>query len=499
MTAKNNQDAASGQEFSIRSIIAPMLAVIVGMIMVILDSTIVNVALPGLVTTFKSTLSTMQWTITGYTLALSAVIPLAGWMTDRFGAKRIFLITIAFFTLGSLLCSIAQTPEQLIIFRIIQGIGGGMVAPIGMAMIFRLAPPGKMGAVMGVLGIPMLLAPALGPILSGWLIEYASWHWIFLINLPIGIAGIFIGLRYLPNIERKSVPSLDIIGMILGPIAFASLAYGVSEGGRAGWSSTEALTGLIVGGIALLLFIIVELRQKQPLLELRVFGSSDFTRGIVIAWIAQIAMFGAMVLIPFFLQQIRGYTPFQTGLIMLPQALAAGIFMPIGGRLFDKLGARPLVITGLSVITIALFLLSQITLETKLFMVMLPLGLIGCGMGLSMMAINTHVLQSAPRRLVSRVTPLTTAAQQVMVSFAVAGLTGYLTTRIADHMQANGANGSRIGASVAAFGDTFFLAAGIAVTGAVLALILRKPKKNTDEDEVKQQAEKTDSAMMMGH
>jgi MFS family permease len=285
----------------------------------------------------------------------------------------------------------------------------------------------------------------------------------------------------------------------LGPIAFASLAYGVSEGGRAGWSSTETITGLIVGGIALLLFIMVELRQKQPLLELRVFGSSDFTRGIVIAWIAQIAMFGAMVLIPFFLQQIRGYTPFQTGLIMLPQALAAGVFMPIGGRLFDKIGARPLVITGLSVITIALFLLSQITLDTKLFMVMLPLGLIGCGMGLSMMAINTHVLQSAPRRLVSRVTPLTTAAQQVMVSFAVAGLTGYLTTRIADHMQGNGANGSRIEASVAAFGDTFFLAAGIAVTGAVLAIILRKPKKNTDEDEVKQQAEKTDSAMMMGH
>src|ERR1700730_14566558 len=143
------------------------------MIMVILDSTIVNVALPGLVKTFGSTLSTMQWTITGYTLALSAVIPLAGWMTDRFGAKRIFLITIAFFTLGSLLCSMAQTPEQLIIFRIIQGIGGGMVAPIGMAMIFRLAPPGKMGAVMGVLGIPMILAPAFGPMLSGWLIEFA--------------------------------------------------------------------------------------------------------------------------------------------------------------------------------------------------------------------------------------------------------------------------------------------------------------------------------------
>jgi EmrB/QacA subfamily drug resistance transporter len=498
-TITKQKAAMASQEVSIRSIIAPLLAVIVGMIMVILDSTIVNVALPGLVTTFNSTLSTMQWTITGYTLALSAVIPLAGWMTDRFGAKRIFLITIAFFTLGSLLCSIAQTPEQLILYRVIQGIGGGMVAPIGMAMIFRLAPPGKMGAVMGVLGIPMLLAPALGPILSGWLIEFATWHWIFLINLPIGIVGIIVGIRYLPNVERKSVPSLDIIGMVLGPIAFASLAYGVSEGGRVGWSSTQALIGLIVGGVALLLFIIVELRQKQPLLELRVFSSSDFTRGIVISWIAQIAMFGAIVLIPFFLQTVRGYSSFHTGLIMLPQALAAGIFMPIGGRLFDKIGARPLAITGLSVITVALFLLSRITLETTLFMVMLPLALIGCGMGLSMMAINTHVLQSAPRRLVSRVTPLTTAAQQVMVSFAVAGLTGYLTTRITEHSKGNVTAGNPLDASVAAFGDTFFLSACIAVTGALVALILRKPRKIKEDDEVSKEADKTDAALMMGH
>jgi MFS family permease len=210
-------------------------------------------------------------------------------------------------------------------------------------------------------------------------------------------------------------------------------------------------------------------------------------------------MFGAIVLIPYFLQNIRGYSSFHTGLIMLPQALAAGIFMPIGGRLFDKIGARPLVITGLSVITLALFLLSQITLDTKLIMVMLPLGLIGCGMGLSMMAINTHVLQSAPRRLVSRVTPLTTAAQQVMVSFAVAGLTGYLTTRIGDHMAGSKTTGNLINSSVAAFGDTFFLAACIAVSGAVIALILRKPRKNAAEEEIRENADKPDSAMMMGH
>jgi EmrB/QacA subfamily drug resistance transporter len=491
-TFMSTKAVPSSPQISLKALIGPLMAVILGMIMVILDSTVVNVALPELVRDFDTTLNTMQWSITGYTLALSAVIPLAGWMTDRFGAKRIFLITIVLFTLGSALCSLAASPEQLIIYRVIQGIGGGMVAPIGMAMIFRLAPEGKMGTVMGMLGVPMLLAPALGPVLSGWLVEYATWHWIFLINVPVGILALFVGLRYLPQFERKAVPSLDFLGILLAPVAFAMLAYGVSEGGKS-WTSPATITGLAIGGTALLIFIFVELRHKQPLLELRVFKSSDFTRGIIIVWLAQIALFGVMVLIPLFYQTVRGYGPLKTGLVMLPQALASGLMMPIGGRLFDKLGARPLAITGLSIITFGLFMLSRIAPDTSLIYIMVNLGLLGGGMGLSMMSINTHVLQSAPKKLVSRVTPLTTAAQQVMVSFAVAGLTGYLTTRITTRL---GAGGDPIEANVAAYGDTFLVAAGIAAAGALLSLILRRPKPQAgqDSEELGQQA-----SMMAGH
>jgi EmrB/QacA subfamily drug resistance transporter len=485
---------AAEASVTLKQLIGPLLAVIVGMIMVILDSTVVNVALPRLVEDFQSTVSTLQWAVTGYTLALSAVIPLAGWMTDRFGAKRIFLITIAMFTLGSVLCSMAQSPEQLILFRVIQGLGGGMVAPIGMAMIFKLAPPGKMGSIMGMLGVPMLLAPAFGPILAGYLIEYVSWHWIFLINLPIGIIAILVGIRFLPNVERKSVPMLDIAGMILAPIAFAMLAFGVNEGGTS-WTSGKTLTGLIVGGSALVVFIFVELRKKQPLLELRVFGSSDFTRGIVIAWIMQIALFGAILLIPLYLQQVKHYGALETGFILLPQALASAIFMPIGGRLFDRIGARPLAITGLTVITTALFMLSQISMNTGLPYIMTALSMMGAGMGMSMMAINTHVLAAAPRHLVSRVTPLTTAAQQVMVSFAVAGLTGFLSSHISDNMAKSG---DPVSASVAAFGATFQLAAGIAFVGLILGFILRKPKPRPD-DAAGRETEKPNPAMMAGH
>ncbi|WP_127493829.1 DHA2 family efflux MFS transporter permease subunit [Paenibacillus glycanilyticus] len=493
--SKQTAAASLSSEFSIKSIIAPLMAVIVGMIMVILDSTVVNVALAKFQTEFDATINTVQWTFTGYTLALSAVIPLAGWMTDKFGSKRIFLITIALFTLGSVLCGAAQTVEQLIIFRVIQGLGGGMVMPIGMAIIFRLAPQEKRGSVMGMLGIPMLLAPALGPILSGWLIDAVSWHWIFLINLPIGIVALFVGMKYLPNFEQGKAPALDIIGMILAPIAFATLAYGVSEGGRVGWSAENTLWGLIVGGIALLLFIFVELRHKQPLLELRVFRSSDFTRGTLLVWIVQIALFGAMILMPVFLQQIRNYTPLETGIIMLPQAIGSMIFMPIGGRLFDKIGARPLAIVGLALVSGAMFLLHNIALDTKLIMVLIPLFMIGCGMGLSMMSLNTHVLNSAPRHLVTRVTPLTTAAQQVVTSFAVAGLTGYMTTRAADHMKTLGANGNPVDAAVSAYSDTFLLSFCLVLFGILFSLFLRKPKPQKEVPDVEQ----VDPAMMMGH
>lgn len=491
--------AGPAQDVSIKSLIGPLMAVVLGMFMVLLDTTAVNVALPGLLDYFDSDVRTMQWTITGYTLALSVVIPIAGWMTDRFGAKRIFLITIGLFTLGSALCSLAASPEQLVLFRVIQGLGGGMVTPIGFALVFKLAPEGKRGALMGMLGVPMLLAPAIGPILSGWLMEYATWHWIFLINLPIGIIGILIGIRYLPSFERKSVPTLDYLGMILGPVAFAMLAYGISEGGHS-WTSTQTITGLLVGGIALLLFIIVELRQKEPLLELRVFRSSDFTRGILITWMLQIALFGAMVLIPLFFQSVRGYGPLKTGLVMLPQALASAFLMPIGGRLFDKIGARPLGVSGLGLITAALVMLSQITQDTSLAYIIFSLVMVGGGSGLSMMALNTHVLQSAPLRLVNRVTPLTAAAQQVMVSFAVAGLTGYLTSQLTDHMKDSGGT-DPIGSAVAAYGDTFLLSAGIACAGALLGFILRRPKPQPG-DQAGGEGTESDNAnagAMIGH
>lgn len=492
MTASPSADSAS--QASIRQILAPLSAIIIGLFMVILDGTAMNVAIPGFVEEFESSLSIVQWTVTGYALAQAAVIPLAGWLSDRFGAKNIFLLSVAMFTVGSLLCALAGSIEQLIIYRVLQGLGGGMLAPIAMAFTYRLSPPGKVGAVMGMMGIPILLAPAAGPVLAGWLVDYYSWVWIFLINIPVGIIGLVIGIRSLPKIERQTVASLDLLGMILGPVAFAALSYGVSEGAN-GWTSAKTLTGISIGAVALILFIIAELRHKQPLLELRVFKSLFFTRGIIVQWISQIALFGTLFLVPLFLQQAKAYSAFDTGLIMLPQALAAGLAMPIGGRLFDKIGARPLVLSGMTLVTAAAFLLSRMEADDGTMYMMLPLVLLGFGMGLSMMPLNTYLIQSAPQNLVSRVTALTNAAQQVMTSFAVAGLATILTHSMKETMSTGTTD--PLQAWSIAFGDTFFVLVGVAIVGALLSLMLKRVQAvpgSADGSE-----KKAEVGMMIGH
>ncbi len=242
--------------------LVPLITIIIGIFMVVLDGTAVNVALQRLVVDFKTPLSTVQWTVTGYTLAQAAVIPLAGWLSDRFGAKYIFLTSVALFTLGSVLCATAQGADALIAFRVLQGIGGGCVIPIAMAYTFRLSPPEKVGLLMAIMGIPTLFAPAIGPVLAGWLVQYHSWRWIFLLNLPVGITGVTLGIRSLPKIERQTVAALDLTGMILAPLAFAALCYGISEGSTS-WTSVNTIGGIVVGVVALVLFVVAELRARR--------------------------------------------------------------------------------------------------------------------------------------------------------------------------------------------------------------------------------------------
>lgn len=464
--------------FSMRAILVPLVAIVIGTFMAILDTTVVNVALPTLSRVFGTDLHVLQWVITGYMLAQAAVIPLAGWFSDRFGAKRLYVASLVLFTLGSTLCALAPSAQALIFFRVLQGLGGGMLMPVGMTFLYRLAPPDRRGAVMGAFGIPILLAPAIGPVLSGWLIEYSDWRLIFLINLPVGIAAVLVGLRALPSMAaQRAAGALDLPGIVLGPLAFAALSFGISSSTTAGWAGRETLGAIGIGLVALIGFAARELTAAEPLLDLRVFRGGEFSRAIATSWIAQTAMFGTFFLVPVFLQQVRGYGSFETGLFTLPQAITAALFMPIGGRLFDRFGVRPPVVAGLTLLMLAMWQLSTLTGQTRGEDLRLPLALWGAGMGLLLMPLNTHLLNSAPRDLVSRVTSLTGALQNVVASLAVASAATILQTRLAVHMApapAGLAPGDPIGAGLAAlaYGDTYRVAMVAALIAIGLGLTL---------------------------
>ncbi|MFD1676258.1 MDR family MFS transporter [Alicyclobacillus fodiniaquatilis] len=472
MNSLSNESVAA---FSVRKILPTLLALIFGMLVVMLDSSVMNVAIPQLEKAFHADLKTMQWTITGYTLALSAVIPLAGWFSDRFEAKRVFLLSVVLFMVGSVLCAMATTPAQLITFRVLQGLGGGMVTPIGLAFSFKVAPPDKRGAIMGLLGLPMLIAPVLGPLLSGWLLEYANWHWIFFINVPIGIVALGLGYRFLQRSDAGKHLKLDIIGAILAPVSFATLIYGVHNGGSEGWSTLSTTVPLAIGLMLLSVFIVVELRQQTPLLELHAFRSMEFSKGLAIVFMNWMAIFGALFLIPLYLQQVRGFSTFHSGLMVIPQAVLSFVGMQIGGKLFDKFGARPVVCTGLAVLSAALYWLSRIQADTNIFLLATNLALLGLGQGLTSMQISTHVLKSAPAKLISRVTPITTSGQQIFGSLAIAMMSGFLTSNITKHIQlVTNSTGTRLAAMANGFGDTFLIAMGVSICGLVMGLFLRR-------------------------
>ncbi|MBU6146118.1 MAG: DHA2 family efflux MFS transporter permease subunit [Paenibacillaceae bacterium] len=447
----------------------PLFTVIIGVFMVVLDSTAMNVAISALIDAFSSDIPTVQWTITAYMLAQATVIPLAGWLSDRFGAKRMFMMSLVLFVLASVLCALSTTVVWLICTRIIQGLGGGMLTPISMAMIYRLSPPEKVGQIMGIVGLPILIAPAVGPIVAGYFVDECSWHWIFLLNIPVGILAFVLAWRILPTLPQKATEPLDRFGIMLAPLAFAALVFGISEGGI-DWTSVATIGGIAIGICALIAFIWVELRVKTPpLLELRVFRSPQFSRAVCTQWFMQFVMFGVIFLIPYFMQRAMGSTALEAGLWTLPQALAAAVCMPIGGRLYDKIGVRPLIVLGLSAVCIGVVALTRITPTDDVTAFLFPRIMFGIGMGLSFISINTYLMQSCPHHLVSRVTSLTGAMQQVFSSLSIAVVSTMIT-----HITANNTALGLLpqSAFVNAFHATYWLIFWVAAAGIALGLTL---------------------------
>lgn len=413
-----------------------LVSVIFGTFMVILDSTAINVAIPTLQKVFavagqKASVDQVDGVLTAYVLALGIITPLAGWLSERFGIKRMYLISLGLFVLGSILCSFAPSLPLLIAFRTLQGLGGGILGPLGISLLFGAFPDKERGVAFGLYGIPLVVAPASGPVLGGYFVQYLDWRFIFYINVPIGIAGIILGYFWLRETRRGTSARLDIPGVIFSTISFGALLYAIQRGSSEGWTSPRILTLLSVGIVALLILVFVELRSRDPLLDLRLFTKRTFAFSNIVGWVSSIALFGAEFLLPIYLQSLRGRTPLEAGLLVLPLAISSGITVPIAGVLYNRIGGRWLIAIGSLLLAINTWEFAHLTVDTSYTEIMVIVAIRGVALGLVLQTTLTTALTGLRPMQLPRASSLLSATRNVFQSFGIAMLGTIFTNQFA--------------------------------------------------------------------
>ncbi|MBD0860592.1 multidrug efflux MFS transporter [Gordonia sp. zg691] len=436
-----------------RSVIVTGLVIVSGMVMVVLDTTIVNVALDSLSTELDATLSTTQWVVTGYLLAVALVIPLTGWAMDRFGPKPTWITAVSLFVMGSALCAAAWSIESLIAFRILQGLGGGMLLPAGQAIITRAAGADRLGRAMAILGVPMLLGPVLGPVLGGLLVEYTSWHWIFLVNVPVGILAVILAVWKLPYGDTApDRDRLDLLGLALLSGSLVCLLYGLSSASSHGGFTDPGVLGWLIGGAAGLgIYTWHSLRRgADSIVDVRLLTNRVFAAGTVSVFLVAISLFGGMLLLPLYYQAVRGEGALDAGLLLAPQGLGAVVAMVVGGRITDRIGAGYVVPVGVVLAMVGTYPFTQVSVDSSYVWLSLALFVRGMGLGSVMMPTIAAAYSDLGKDVVTRAAPTLSAIQQVGASLGsallVTALTQRLTHELTSHgMQSNGGGTDLIG------------------------------------------------------
>ena len=433
--------------------------VLVGTVMVSLDTTIVNVALPNIRDNLHAGKG-IEWVVTAYLLAVAVSQPATGWAADRFGRKRIFILSLTAITIASLLCALAPNLPALIAFRVLQGLGGGALAPVGMAIVIELFPAQRRGRAMSTWGIASMAAPAIGPTLGGYLVTAVSWHWLFLINVPIGTLGVVFGLRVLRDLGYRESRRLDTVGLFLGGGGLALTLFGVTKANDWGWSSSATVASLAVGGASLLAFVFHELRTDQPMIELRMFTIGVFALSMGVTLFTVTAQYTRLVFIPLSLETIRGYTAFRVGLILTPAAVLTAVGMSIGGRMVDRVGARRPMVLGSGLMCLGAFSLAHVGVSTPVTTIVASLSTQGLGFGLCALPGVVVAMNALPARYVAQASALRSLISQVAGATTVAVLSAVVAARL-------GSGTPTLEKSQTAY-DTAFLIASI---GLFLALL----------------------------
>ncbi|MBN1375949.1 MAG: DHA2 family efflux MFS transporter permease subunit [Dehalococcoidia bacterium] len=392
---------------------------VLGTFMVILDQTIMNIALPHIMAVFNETADRAQLVISAYLMATAITTPAAAYLCDRFGIKKVYLLSQVGFLVGSVLCGLAWNTNTLVFFRVLQGLAGGLLSPIAMTMLFLNVPPEDRGTMMAIFGIPMMLAPAIGPVLGGYLVTYWDWRMCFYVNVPVVLLAIAIGMIWIADSPLKK-STFDIKGFMLAAIGFSSILYAFSYAPSWHWDDWRIVTMLVVGSACILTWILVELREKQPMLDLHIFKYGGFSLATGLNFVVTIGLFSVIFLLPLFLQNIRGLNAMQTGLMLMPMVLGSMITMPIGGRLYDTIGPRVPAVIGIVLTAVSSFWLQMLDVTTPDSILLLILFIRSMGMGFCMMPIMTYAMSAVPLNMTAQASSITNVSRTIFASLGVA-------------------------------------------------------------------------------
>ncbi|HAR5601665.1 TPA: DHA2 family efflux MFS transporter permease subunit [Staphylococcus aureus] len=413
-------------------------ALLFGMFIAILNQTLLNVALPKINTEFNISASTGQWLMTGFMLVNGILIPITAYLFNKYSYRKLFLVALVLFTIGSLICAISMNFPIMMVGRVLQAIGAGVLMPLGSIVIITIYPPEKRGAAMGTMGIAMILAPAIGPTLSGYIVQNYHWNVMFYGMFIIGIIAILVGFVWFKLYQYTTNPKADIPGIIFSTIGFGALLYGFSEAGNKGWGSVEIETMFAIGIIFIILFVIRELRMKAPMLNLEVLKFPTFTLTTVINMVVMMSLYGGMILLPMYLQNLRGFSALDSGLLLLPGSLIMGLLGPFAGKLLDTIGLKPLAIFGIAVMTYATWELTKLNMDTPYMTIMGIYVLRSFGMAFIMMPMVTAAINALPGRLASHGNAFLNTMRQLAGSIGTAILVTVMTTQTTQHLSAFG-------------------------------------------------------------
>jgi EmrB/QacA subfamily drug resistance transporter len=436
--------------------------------MSIMDTTIVNVALPSLARQLGVPSTSIDAVVVAYLVSLAVVMPASGWLGDRWGTKRIFLLALTLFTVSSALCGLAGSYAMLTVFRVLQGAAGGALTPVGTAMLYRTFPPSQRVQVSRVLIIPTVLAPALGPVLGGLLVTQFSWRYVFYVNVPIGIAVCLFGFIFLHEHREPTPGRFDLAGFLLGGIGLALVMYALSEGPSSGWISVNILGSALMGALLLLAFVVIELRKREPMIDLHLLRDRLFRTTNLVSLFAYAGFLGILFVAPLFLQEALGVTALTSGLTTFPEAIGVVLSTQVVARLYPRIGPRRLMAGGLTGVAIMMALLSVMGFETNLWVMRVLMFLIGAGMAYVFLPLRVATFATISPTSTGRASAFYSAQNQLGAALGVAVLGTILSTLGATTLSATGA----VQPNLAAYHTAFLAAAVLALIGACIALTI---------------------------